>query len=457
MKWKLPVLDRRWLFLPPTLLGFAAAGFLVSRREPPRRELVGELSRPVRVIRVEAVELIPRVLGYGTAAPGQVWQAVAEVRGRVVEVHPQLRAGAMIRQGELLLRIDSAEYELARAQFEADIARVEAQQEELALRELNDRASLEIENAALAVAEAELQRIESLVGRSAASSTELDQQKRTVLAQRQHVQQLENSLRLAPQQRKAAAAELAVKRAGRDQAQLEIAKTVIQAPFACRLGDVGIEPGQFLAAGQLLFEAHGTAFSEVETQIPLDQLRTLIDPEHDIQSPVLMDQQTVARLFNFRAIVRYRSGDFQAEWEGRVARMREQFDLRTRTTGLVVAVDKPYDQAVPGQRPPLVQGMYCEVELHGGERKNQIVIPRSALHDGHVYIVDGQQRLRRRAVTVAFAQSGFLCLREGLAEGENVVVSDPVPAIEGMLTEPLLDRELWQRLAAQAGGEGRVK
>ena len=30
--------------------------------------------------------MVPRVLGYGTAAPAQVWRAVAEVEGRVIEV-----------------------------------------------------------------------------------------------------------------------------------------------------------------------------------------------------------------------------------------------------------------------------------------------------------------------------------------------------------------------------------
>jgi hypothetical protein len=52
----------------------------------------------VRVIRAEPVAMVPRTLGYGTVRPGRIWQAVSEVRGRVVEVHPQLEAGAMTPQ-----------------------------------------------------------------------------------------------------------------------------------------------------------------------------------------------------------------------------------------------------------------------------------------------------------------------------------------------------------------------
>ena len=123
----------------------------------------------------------------------------------------------------------------------------------------------------------------------------------------------------------------------------------------------------------------------------------------------------------------------------------------------MIAVDKPYEQAIPGKRPPLVQGMYCEAELRGDVRKAQIIIPRSALHNGHVYVVGTDSRLGRRKVEVAFAQSSFLCLKNGLEEGETLIVSDPTPAIEGLLVEPVVDERLQQRLVSQATAEGGLK
>lgn len=450
-------MNRRWLLIPPFLVGLAAAAVLIAQRQSAERTPAPELARPVRVIRVEALDVVPRALGHGTAEPGQIWRAVAEVRGRVVEVHPQLEAGATIKQGEVLLRIDPAEYELAVAQTEAEIARVAAQLDELAVNEANDRASLDIEEAALTVAEAELQRVESLASRSAAPIADRDRQLRAVLGQRQSVQKLNNALQLVPPQRKLLEAELAVKQTALQRQQLDVTRTVIRAPYDCRLGDVEIQLEQFLAAGQTLFVGQGTAVSEIETQVSLNQLRTLIAPDQRVAAPVTLDPETVQRLFDFEVLVRYHSGDFRVQWQGRVARMREQIDARTRTMGLIVAVDKPYEQAIPGERPPLVRGMFCEVELRGAVRQQQIVIPRAALHDGHVYVLDPEHRLRRRGVSPTFAQSSFLCLQSGLEPGELLVVSEPTPAIEGVLTKPVMDDQLARRLAAEASGETSLK
>jgi len=259
MKWKLSSTMRKWLIGAPVLLGCAVLALLVFSRAGPDRKREEEQVRTVRVMRVGKVDVVPRTLGYGTAQPGNVWKAVSEVRGRVCGVHPHLESGAMVNEGEVLLRIDPTEYELTIAQVEADIAQATAQLEALAVKEANDRASLQIEQDSLTFAKGELQRYQRLYAQNAASASEVDRQNRTVLTQRQSVQQLQNSLRLVPQQKKSLEATLAVKNARLAQAKLDFAKTVVTAPFNCRLGAVEIEPGQYLTAGQSLFEAYGTA------------------------------------------------------------------------------------------------------------------------------------------------------------------------------------------------------
>ena len=76
-------------------------------------------------------------------------------------------------------------------------------------------------------------------------------------------------LNLVPGKRETLEATLAVLRAKLEQARLDLNKTIIRAPIRCRIGDVAIEAGQFLQAGELLFEADGVAVTEVDVQLPM--------------------------------------------------------------------------------------------------------------------------------------------------------------------------------------------
>ena len=69
------------------------------------------------------------------------------------------------------------------------------------------------------------------------------------------------------------------------------------------------------------------------------------------------------------------------------------------------------------------------------------------------FIADADDRLRRRPVTVLFSQAGVSVVGDGLAVGDRVLVSDPIPAVEGMALRPELDTALAEALLARAGVE----
>ncbi|TWU11744.1 Multidrug resistance protein MdtA precursor [Symmachiella macrocystis] len=448
---------RQWLILPPLILGVGVAIYMVAGRTQLKHNPVTEVSRTLRVIPAPQVDVVPRVWGYGTAEPGRTWKAVAEVQGRVIETDPHLKAGSIIAKGLTLLKIDPYELELVAAQLKADIDRVKAQQSELETNEANYRASLTIEDAALALAEQELRRLRQLSQTNAISPADVDAKEREVLAQRQNVQSQRNLLNVLPSKLQALNAELTVKQSSLKQAEIDVTKCVIKAPFSCRLADVDIQAGQFLARGEVLFEAYSTAITEVDAQVPMDQARKLMGADAAPIAPLSIDLDELANLLGIQATVRIRAGDLTVHWDARVTGIREQLDPTTRSIAVVVAVDDPYKNVIPGKRPPLVKGMFCEIELWAKPRAGKIVIPRSAMHDGAVYIVNDERRLEKRAVVVDFLQSDFVCVSTGLHAGEVVVVSDPTPAILGMLVDPVEDDALLNVIKAQATGEGSLK
>lgn len=88
---------RRWLIIPPVVVGMAVLVTLVVLRDPPARREATEVARTLRVIQLSPLDVLPRVVGHGTSRPARSVRVVAEVPGRVISVHPDLRAGAIIR------------------------------------------------------------------------------------------------------------------------------------------------------------------------------------------------------------------------------------------------------------------------------------------------------------------------------------------------------------------------
>ena len=82
----------------------------------------------------------------------------------------------------------------------------------------------------------------------------------------------------------------------------------------------------------------------------------------------------------------------------------------------------------------------------------RIVVPRSSIRAGTVFVVDKDSRLRRRAVQTLFSQGNISVIEEGLERGERIVVSDLVPAVDGMLLEVEVDEALSKALQTTEAG-----
>lgn len=448
----------RLLIVPPVLLGIGLLVFVVRSGSGPERSPPTERAQAVRVIEVPSVDLVPRALGYGYVEPGRIWEALAEVGGRIVEKHPRLRSGELMAAGTTILKIDPTDYQLAAQSIAARIRGAEAQVAEIEVREDNTRRALEIEQRNLQLAERDLDRRATLLKRGSVAQAAVDEAERTVLSHRQAVQGHKNTLALIPAEREVLQATLAQYQAELEQANRNLARTEVVTPFDGRVAAVNVETLQFAGAGQVLAVIDGVDTAEVAAQIPIDRMRRLMGGS-DIAG-VEITAETVGSVFQqlgLDAVVRLRSGDLHVEWPARFSRIRETVDPRTRTIGVVVAVDEPYKLARPGERPPLAKNMYVEVELRGAVQPSVLVVPRSALHDGVVYVVDAGNRLVRRPVALGLQQSDFAVVVAGIQAGERIVVSDLVPAVDGMLLEPREDTALREHLVTLATGGGAVR
>jgi len=440
---------KRWVILLPILAGVVTLVLLKQNQSEPLQAIAKEQPRLVRVMTAFESTVIPQAIGHGSVRPAKIWEAVAQVKGKILQKHPELKKGAILEADSLLLQIDPTDYQLAIAQTEADIAATKAQLDELSAREANTRKSLVIEEQALVLREKELARNKSLARDGSISRSKMEDQERALLTQQQAVQGQRNTLNLVPSQRALLRAQLARQAAQLSAAQRDLADTTIRLPFAGRIAAVHVEQDQYVREGENLTVVDDLQLAEIEVPIPIEQIRGLLHADGPVDLlntplPALHSRLGLA------ARVDLKEGIINASWPGRFARMSDTLDPKTRTVGVIVEVDAPYAGMRPGERPPLVKGLFVEVTLLGKPMNGRLILPRSALHQGHVYIANAGDRLVVRPVTISLLQPTFAVIASGLEPGERVILSDLVPAIEGMLLQPQEDQQALTRLKQQA-------
>ena len=389
---------RRFLFLPILLVSAAAVALMVALGPVPEAE---EVEVPLTEVRVRTVRLGAHrvvVAADGTARPARRTTVAAQAAGEIVWAADPLAVGDRVEAGVPLFRIRRAPYEQAVAQARSRLAEAE-------LRMRREQAAAEL----------------------ARSEWEGSEGEPDPLAL--HVPQL------------AAAGEgAAAARAALASAEEDLRNTEVRAPHAGLVASRSAEVGEWATPGRALVELFSLDVSEVRVSLP-DAALSLVDLPFRRQGGRGPAARVTATLGPPNAAVRW-------GWDARLTRMEGEMDPATRLVPGVVEVADPY-RTTPDGRPPLVAGMFVEVEIEGKEFADVAVVPLSAFRaDGTVLVVDAGDRIRVREVD-AFWPAGetALLVRAGLADGERLVVSPPSMVAEGMRV-----RVVGPSGAAPAGG-----
>lgn len=422
------------LALPPIALGIAAAVWMITSAPGPAQVEGAAPALPVRVMTVAAEDIRPTVTAWGNLRAAETWIAVAEVQGEVIWRHPDLEPGRLIPAGTEVLRIDPADYELALAQAEADLAAFAAESAQLAAEVANTTRILELERERLALAEADLVRVRTLTEQGTLPQSRADEAERATLLARRTVAELENALALIPAREARIAAQIARSEAAIARAERSLENTTLTTPFDLRVTEVSAERFQTVAPGQVVIRADGIAAAEVVAHLAIDSFRSLLGDAPD--SITLADMMHDGPAGWIEVTLSPLSDPAQV-WPARVMRIEGALDARARTVPVVVMVDDPYEGADPPRRLPLVPNMQVGLTFQGAPLTGVIAIPEAALHGGQLRVVGTDDLLELRPVVMAFAQGGRVVIAEGLSPGDRVVIDDIAPAIPGMALTPV--------------------
>ncbi len=369
--------------LPLALVAVGVLGMrhLAENRPPPKKVARVDRGPLVDAMTARAERRRVRIRATGSVQPCRELTLTPQVGGRVVRVSPNLVAGGFFREGEELLAIEAADYELSAARARA----------------------------ALVQARYELVRTESQAGvaREDWERLGLDGPPPNPLVL--YEPQLENA------RAGVAAAEAALRRA-----ELDLERTVIRAPLNGLVRTERVEEGQVVRAGEAVATVVGTDAAEVIVPLAARDLAWLRVP-----------RQGNGRKGS-RAVVRLDAGGAPAEWVGRVVRVLGEVDPRGRMTRVVVEVPDPCGLESGRTGPVLELGAFVDVVLDGPELRGVVVLPRRAVRDDDtVWTVSDDGRLEIRQIEIVRRQGDEVFVRSGVPAGSRVVVSALAGAVAG--------------------------
>ena len=109
-----------------------------------------------------------------------------------------------------------------------------------------------------------------------------------------------------------------------------------------------------------------------------------------------------------------------------------RFDPKTRSLTVAIRL-QPEPTAAPTTAIPLVQGMFCRVDIQGKALERVFLLPRSAVSfEQTVYVVQ-EGRLRTREVEVARVEGSTAFITKGLEEGDQVITTRLEHPVENSL------------------------
>ena len=364
------------------LAGFGLAALLLVTGPTLNSQPAMVLTPLVRVQTVTLQDITLSSLTHGTVAPRTESELVVEVAGRVISVNPNLVSGGFFNAGEELLQIEPLDYELALEQARAGIAQAESD---------------------LANAQRAATRLDSLSERQLTSAALQDDAM--------------NRMRIAEATLRSSQALLA-------RAERDLARTRILAPYEGRVRSERVDIGQFVSRGNTIATIYATDYAEVRLPINDEELAFLdlpLGPVTEGALPIPATQVSITARF----------AGAEHQWPAQVVRTEGELDPQTRMINVIARVDAPY--APSAGRAPLAVGLFVDAEIHGRLARAVAVLPRSAVRQNNqVLVVDSDNRLHFRPVTVLRMVAEEAYISAGLAAGERVCISPIDNALEGM-------------------------
>ena len=353
-----------------------------------------ELESPIREVAVKTAVLEKsqvqlKVKSQGTVQPLTSTMLVSEVSGMVMELAPQFEVGGTFAKGDVLIKLDASDYQVAKQRADAQFRSAKAQL-------LSERAR-----------SSQAQKEWEMTGRPLSEAP--------VLALRTPF--------LAEAESRLLQAEAEVR-----QAELKLQRTIIRAPYAGMVSSTMVDVGHYVTIGTRLGETFAIDFAEIRLPMTGKDLAKLGWNAASSKQPIF-NQNKVQLQGTVNGV--------NATWPAVLVRSEGTIEQSSRAQYLVAQVSDPYNiKAIP-DRPRLLMGSFVEAVVAGKTIDDVYSLPRHALQSNkRVATVGKDQRLKLIDVDYIYEDQTNYYINRGLEGKVEIVTSGMGIMVDGMKLKP---------------------
>ena len=379
--------------LPPILiLAVGWFGYVTLSIEPEETKKPKGKPRPIKtqVVELVAQDYETKIVTQGTVRPHDQITLNSEVTGKIVSISANFEDGAFFQAGDVLVKLDTADYEAALANAEAQVARATSAY-------------------ALEKAESDQARLnwEKL-------SPNPNEDPPPLVLRIPQLKQAEANV-------KSANAQL-----GRAQRDLE--RTQIRAPFDGRVLRRTVGLGQAIRTNSSLGTLFASDYAEVRLPISGEDLPLLDLPERVGDSPLEVELRDTLNPAN------------ETVWKALIIRTEGTLDASSLELFAIAKVVDPF--GIISGKPPLRIGQPVTASISGKVLKNVMALPRVGVKRlNQIYIVDPKDlTLRNLTIEAVWADEHNVLVRDPrIPDGSLLSTSKLYYAPEGAKVEILPD------------------
>ena len=317
----------------------------------------------------------------GTVRPAQQITLRPRVNGQVVELSPKFVPGGMIKKGDLLLKIDPADFENAVSISESELEQACAR--------------MEIEEARQRLAKKELELLQGSI----------DGANRGLVMREPQIASIK--------------AEVSAAEASVERAKLNLERTSIYAPFDAQVLNRTVNVGSQIGGGSDLGQLVGLEEYWVMASVPIRSLRWVEFPDEEDDAG-----GSKVTLRNIDAWGQ------DVTREGKVSRLIGALDQQTRLARVLITVDDPLGRS--NDEPPLILDSLLDTEIEGKPMESVVRLEREFIRDEEKVWVRKEGKLEIRDVVIDFRDGKYVYISDGLDDGDEVVISTLATPAKGI-------------------------